>query len=585
MTTTGPATWAKMVVSAFKAVFARRCTALLLSFFFLLHSPAHAERLDTELEKILGKPMAWGMVETSGADIDPLLLRWVQRIGAAVSAAAPRQDIRYTFGILGTDTANAYALPGGYIFVTRGLLDTVESDDELASILAHETGHVSKRHATQLIGGNLLFYAALNSIRGRRYEDVKTALQVMNLFRTLQKSREMEAQADAEGIAYAFRSGYDPEGLTRFFERLVANRGASGRLAQYFATHPSPRKRLERARSDPRVRRRDAPTREAVAVGYAARGLVGAAAAARRGDGPLLLPPPAVVLSPARAEERRRLATQVAAVGRALGTPYRIQQVGERLRQVLLINNQIDNLGWTYLALRAYAIQTDAENIYERTVRAMRTALPTYDGLTAFAGNEEREAAQGQAEVGRAVEKLQGAPAPLARASRAALGVLADLNNPLYHPKGAAAWARYAALEGLLRYAESELARAGKASGQAWRLLALARVRRYTLELSGLVPETDPARRALWADLARRRLGGILTPEGSTGAATVRAALAIQLGRPAAVIEAGRGETSWADWILEKRGIPENIATVMRLLTLDLEREMAARDRYGTADD
>src|SRR5690242_9300073 len=107
---------------------------LLLTLLTLL-TPAHAASVDTEVEKFLGKQVAWGLQESSGVDTDPLLLNWVRGIGAKVSAPAPRKDVTYSFAILGTDAANAIAAPGGYIFVTRGMLDYVESDDELASVL------------------------------------------------------------------------------------------------------------------------------------------------------------------------------------------------------------------------------------------------------------------------------------------------------------------------------------------------------------------------------------------------------------------------------------------------------------------
>jgi hypothetical protein len=159
--------------------------------------------------------------------------------------------------------------------------------------------------------------------------------------------------------------------------------------------------------------------------------------------------------------------------------------------------------------------------------------------------------------------------------------VLADLNNPLYRPRGGAAWARYGALEGLLRYAESELARADRASGQAWRLLSLARVRRYEARLSELAPAADPERRTLWADLLRRRLGRSADAgaDDPAGAATVQTALAVELRQSPEAVAAGRGDTPWADWIVRRDGIPENIATAMRLLTLEMERETAARDQ------
>jgi len=156
--------------------------------------------------------------------------------------------------------------------------------------------------------------------------------------------------------------------------------------------------------------------------------------------------------------------------------------------------------------------------------------------------------------------------------------VLADLNNRFYNPKGNAAWLRYGSLEALLQYAESEIGRADKMSGEAWRTLSVARVRRYQNRLDNLIPETNGEGRTLWYELASQRFGATFPQTGATGAVSVQVALAIETGKVPAELETGRGATPWADWIVKSGGAPENIATALRLLTLDWEREMAARE-------
>jgi hypothetical protein len=166
---------------------------------------------------------------------------------------------------------------------------------------------------------------------------------------------------------------------------------------------------------------------------------------------------------------------------------------------------------------------------------------------------------------------------------------MVDLNNHYLRPRGnSEPWLRYAALEGSLRFAESELSRADKASGQAWRLLSLAQIRRYQARLTDLVPVGNARRRALWHRFLLDRFSLTGTGEAAdkdnkaeTGALTVQAALGKQTGRSSAEMEQGRQGSSWADWILFQKGTPENIATAMRLLTLDLEREIAAESRQG----
>lgn len=549
-----------------------------------LASPARAaDRLDTVLEKIIGKPVAWALVEASGTDDDPLLLNWVRGVGGQVARQAPRQDVPYSFRILGTSVANAQAAPGGYIFVTRGLLDEIESDDELAGVLAHESAHVSKRHATQQIGENLLVLLLISQIHGKNADNYRTAAQVYNALRVLNKSREQEAQADMLGLSFAQTAGYDPNGLVRFFERLEAGGREPGRLQQYLATHPSPRQRVRTARENPVVRKSDPALREATAAGYEARGLRASAAALRAGRDPLRLPPlpPFVLLAPDAAVARRQVWDRANENRRRLTGAFRAQQVGGALQQILLVNYQLD-LRWVYLAARVYSIQTDAQDVYARTLRVLRTAPSTYDALAATTEPDTAEnVRRGELEATEAVRRAGDAIRPLTRASQAAAAVLTDLNNPLYHPKGGLAWARYGALEGLLRYAETELGRADHASGSAWRALAFARIRRYEAHISHLAPEGDPARRALFADLAARRIlgdaSGAAFPGSAdlpAGGAAIQAALSVELNQPLELVAAGRGDTPWADWVrASKNSVPENIATVLRLLSLDLERE------------
>jgi hypothetical protein len=438
--------------------------------------------------------------------------------------------------------------------VTRGLLDYVESEDELAAVLAHESAHVSKRHAWQQIGENVLFLVLANQIKGRNADELRRAADFYNILRTLNKSREHEAQADGLGLQFTFAAGYDPRGLVAFFSGLNAGSREPGRLEQFFLTHPSPRRRLETARRDPLVRADDPAVRATITRGYEARGLFLAAAEARAGRDPLRSVPSAprdrretrAPLPADVARLRRTVATGVEQAYRGLNGAYRAGQVSGRLQQVLLVNYQLD-YRWAVLAARAYGVQSEIDNVYARTLRVLREAPPTFDALTAAAAamdwqpeapSEQPSAdaftgpamtythenvRRGHAEVARAVERVNGAPRPLARAAQAALTVLADLNNPLYHPKGNAAWLRYGTLEGLVQVAESELRRADRASDEAWQLMCLARLRRYEARISELAPQSDSARRAIWANLTARRLtGGAPFPTSglASGAAT-----------------------------------------------------------------
>ncbi|MDX1934190.1 MAG: M48 family metalloprotease [Capsulimonadales bacterium] len=538
--------------------------------------PVGSRDIDLEIERFLGAQVASAFKDSAGVDNDPLLADWVNEIGRQVSAQSPRRNVPYSFTILGTDVANAFAGPAGYIFVTRGMLDTIDSDDELAAILAHETAHVTKRHAIQQVGGNLLVFALLASLRGERYRGVRTFASLANVVRTLAKSREMEHQADDLGLVYCWKAGYDPGGLARFFEGYDL-RGRS-LLAEYFDTHPAPARRLAFVRESKYVRREDLALRETTAQGLEARSLPNAARKARAARDPLALPATPSPAIPSYLEnERREIGAQAAELRRRLMKGYRAQDLGATLKQVLLINNQGD-FRWLYVSARAYAIQARVEDIFARSLRVADTVPGIYDALAVYADGPAAAPATIDSSLGRtnlrsALRRTEGAVAPIERASRAVTTVLADLNNRFLRLDNEQTWLRYAALEGLLRYAESELSRADRAAGIGWRQVSLARIRRYQHWLNENLPEDRPERRELWTRLTIRRFGAWFPNAGPAGDATVRAALAIEKRKSASEAEEGRGETLWADWVLQQKGIPENIATALRLLILDLQRE------------
>lgn len=542
-----------------------------------------AAHVETEAEKIIGRIVARALEDTSGVDTDPLLTNWVQGIGGRVAAPSFRTDLKVNFTILGTDTANALETPGGHVFVTRGLLDSVDSDDELATVLAHEVGHHNKRHAIRQIEGNALFLAFSSVVGPKIGRGGRVGLTVYNVLRTLRKSREMEAQADEVGIGFAYQAGYDPRGLVRFFEGFDSDKRSA--LEELLATHPSSQKRVAAANQNPLVTKPDATERERTAAGFEARGMAGAAAQVRTGRDPLVLPPVSYTVPAFLADDRRQVVEQAEKVRKSLQNPYKTERFGNTLQQVLLVNNQADPR-WIYVASRAYSVQTRVEDLLSRTVRVARTAPGTYEALSVYANRPAGdpasvEGAVGRGEVRRALERVRGAATPIGRAARAVDFVLVDLNNRFLRTNNTIAWTRYLALELILRYAESELARSDKMSGEAWRLLSLARIRRYEQRLNDLAPQNDPARRALWYDLAQRRFGAAFPTDGPAGPATVRAALAVETGGSATTLEQGRGTTSWAEWVVRKKGIPENVATAIRLLTLDLEREVAARSQFN----
>jgi predicted Zn-dependent protease len=208
-------------------------------------SAAAAGNVYDKIERELGRQVKAAFAASSGLVEDPLLLEWVRRIGGEIAAAAPRQPFVYDFSIADLDEMNAFALPGGFVFVTRGLLDAVRSDDELAGVIAHEVGHVHGRDGMRQIEHQLLMLGLLSTFKNEKWDTFVTVLQLLDLLGSLKYSRQLESRADRFGAEYSYRAGYDPAGLSGFFNQLLAlEKRSPSKLETILATHPPTAERL-----------------------------------------------------------------------------------------------------------------------------------------------------------------------------------------------------------------------------------------------------------------------------------------------------------------------------------------------------
>jgi predicted Zn-dependent protease len=180
---------------------------------------------------------------------DPALQRYVNTLGRWLAMQTERPDLPWTFGVLDDPGFNAFAAPGGYVFVTKGLVARMRSEAELAGVLAHEMGHVLKKHhlkAVQKNAGIALFGdIAGSSVKGGN-EFVKSA--ALNFIKKLYASgldKEDEFDADRVGVVIAARAGYDAYGLPAVLQMLQAQSDSDGNFSLLFKTHPSPTARIE----------------------------------------------------------------------------------------------------------------------------------------------------------------------------------------------------------------------------------------------------------------------------------------------------------------------------------------------------
>ena len=203
-------------------------------------------------EAALGREGHTATLAEYGAYDDAALAAYVDSVGRRVARASDQPGLPWRFTILDDAVVNAFALPGGYIYVTRGLLAHLQSEAQLAGVLGHEIGHVTARHSArhitqQTLAGLGLRIAVSVSPTFERYGGV--AEQALGLL-MLKYSRDDESQADELGVRYATVAGYDPRELPatyRTLQRIAARAGQS--LPVYLSTHPDPGARAERTAS------------------------------------------------------------------------------------------------------------------------------------------------------------------------------------------------------------------------------------------------------------------------------------------------------------------------------------------------
>jgi predicted Zn-dependent protease len=196
----------------------------------------------------LGEDVAARLLGAAPLVPDARLQRYVNQVGRWLAAQSERPDLPWRFGVLDAPQLNAFAVPGGTIFVTRGLLGRMRSEAELAGVLSHEIAHVLRKHhlkAIQKGAQAALAGEALNSAlreRGGAAREKLVAFGTEMYGRGLDKADELEA--DRLGVVIAARGGYDPYGLPMVLQTLQAMSAEDSGLALMFKTHPAPAERL-----------------------------------------------------------------------------------------------------------------------------------------------------------------------------------------------------------------------------------------------------------------------------------------------------------------------------------------------------
>jgi beta-barrel assembly-enhancing protease len=213
--------------------------------------PAPAFALPTSTEIQIGKEYDKQITDSSVIVTDPLLNGWINDVSNKLWAQTARKDVPYSIKIIDDPEINAFSTLGGYIYINEGTVDFVQSDDELAAVIGHETGHIERRHAVTSNNKasilNVVFgIASLFSPFLYRFGQLIQAGALARI------SRDDENEADKYGVLLMTRAGYDPDAAITFMTHLGATEKESkGALDKYLADHPGTDKRLANLRGDP----------------------------------------------------------------------------------------------------------------------------------------------------------------------------------------------------------------------------------------------------------------------------------------------------------------------------------------------
>jgi beta-barrel assembly-enhancing protease len=209
-----------------------------------------------EKEVAMGNQIAAEFEQTAKLVDDPVISEYVDRLGQNL---VKHSDAKVPFHIkvVDTDEVNAFAFPGGYFYINKGLILAADNESELAGVMAHEISHVAARHATQRMSkGQYLQLFSLPALFVGGYWAQMGIQQALGLGLNLELmgiTRESEREADQLGIQYLWNSGYDPNSFVSFFEKMQQEeKSKPGRLASWFRTHPSTEDRITAALNEQR---------------------------------------------------------------------------------------------------------------------------------------------------------------------------------------------------------------------------------------------------------------------------------------------------------------------------------------------
>lgn len=228
----------------------------LLSGCVTIYNPATQRKetllIDTQNEVILGQNMDQQLRRELKILDNPDMQRRLDEIGKKVASVSDRRDLDYCFKIVKDKELNAFAIPGGFIYVNSGLLESA-NNDELAGVLAHEIGHVAARHSVKKLQVVLGYQILMSLVLGNSNQQTTAkAIDIVFNLTSLGYSRKDEFLADKLAVKYTRKAGFNPEGIVTFFRKLkkeAEKRGPNLNLV-FLSSHPAIDERINKAEGE-----------------------------------------------------------------------------------------------------------------------------------------------------------------------------------------------------------------------------------------------------------------------------------------------------------------------------------------------
>jgi len=206
--------------------------------------------IDSNTETSIGRNMDAEVRAQNRMYSDSAWNDYVRQIGNRIVARCDRRDIDYHFAIIESDQINAFAAPGGFIYLYTGLLKTMENEAELASVIAHEISHVVARHSIKRLQVAMGVAMLQELVLGKSPEALNTAVNIGLSLSFAEYSRDNEREADSYGVQYMTKAGYNPEAALSMFEKLASmSDGGPDFFERIAMSHPETRERISNTRA------------------------------------------------------------------------------------------------------------------------------------------------------------------------------------------------------------------------------------------------------------------------------------------------------------------------------------------------